>query len=129
MDLETRLAQALEENSHMSHLPNGSSSKGNEDWIPTSGPKHTLMGHREAVNTVAFHPLYSVLASASDDCTVKIWDWESGELERTLKAHTKRVSDCQFNSKGTILGSSTSSTTRKNKTHLYPQLRADTTCL
>ncbi|KAL0578915.1 Lissencephaly-1 [Marasmius crinis-equi] len=103
MDLETRLAQALEENSHMSHLPNGSSSKGNEDWIPTAGPKHTLTGHREAVNTVTFHPLYSVLASASDDCTVKIWDWESGELERTLKAHTKRVSDCQFNSKGTLL--------------------------
>ncbi|KAF9268557.1 nuclear distribution protein PAC1 [Marasmius fiardii PR-910] len=103
MDLETRLAQALEENSHVSHLPNGSNSKGNDDWIPTGGPKHTLTGHREAVNTVAFHPLYSVLASASDDCTVKIWDWESGELERTLKAHTKRVSDCQFNSKGTLL--------------------------
>lgn len=108
MDLETRLAQALEENSHASHLTNGSGSKGNEDWIPTGGPKHTLTGHREAVNAVAFHPLYSVLASASDDCTVKIWDWESGELERTLKAHTKRVSDCQFNSKGTILGTHTS---------------------
>ncbi|ESK97370.1 platelet-activating factor acetylhydrolase ib alpha subunit [Moniliophthora roreri MCA 2997] len=104
MDLETRLTQALEENSHMSHLPNGSAGgKSNDDWIPTAGPKHTLTGHREAVNTVAFHPLYSVVASASDDCTVKIWDWETGELERTLKAHTKRVSDCQFNSKGTML--------------------------
>jgi len=35
---------------------------------------------------------------------MKIWDWETGELERTLKAHTKRVSDCQYNSNGTTLG-------------------------
>lgn len=58
------------------------------------------------VNAVAFHPLYSVLASASDDFTIKIWDWETGELERTLKAHTKRVTDCQFDSKGKQLGAS-----------------------
>jgi platelet-activating factor acetylhydrolase IB subunit alpha len=56
------------------------------------------------VNTVAFHPLYSVLASVSDDSTVKIWDWESGDLERTLKGHTKRVSGCHYNSNGTTLG-------------------------
>ncbi|THV06209.1 dynein regulator [Dendrothele bispora CBS 962.96] len=103
MDLEKRLAQALEENSFASSAPGGAGSRNNEDWIPTATPKHTLVGHREGVNTVAFHPLYSVVASASDDCTVKIWDWESAELERTLKAHTKRVSDCQYNSKGTML--------------------------
>lgn len=110
MDLESRLAQALEENSHMAHLPNGAGGgsgggrKRDVDWIPTSSSaKHTLTGHRDSVNTVAFHPIYSVLATASDDSSVKIWDWDSGEVERTLKAHTKRVSDCQFNSTGTVL--------------------------
>ena len=106
MDLESRLAQALEDNASMVHLPNGSGGKRYDvDWIPTVGSaKHTLTGHRDSVNAVAFHPLYTVLATASDDCSVKIWDWESGDLERTLKAHTKRVSDCQFNSNGTMLG-------------------------
>jgi platelet-activating factor acetylhydrolase IB subunit alpha len=107
MDLESRLALALEENSHMAHLPNGSGGgkKRDVDWIPTAGAaKHTLTGHRDSVNMVAFHPIYTVLATASDDCSVKIWDWDSGEAERTLKAHTKRVSDCQYNSTGTMLG-------------------------
>ncbi|KAF9020225.1 dynein regulator [Hymenopellis radicata] len=105
MDLESRLAQALEDNATMVHLPNGAGGKRYDaDWIPTVGSaKHTLTGHRDSVNSVAFHPLYTVLATASDDCSVKIWDWETGELERTLKAHTKRVSDCQFNANGSML--------------------------
>lgn len=107
MDLESRLAQALEDNATMVHLPNGAGKRYDADWIPTVGSaKHTLTGHRDSVNAVGFHPLYTVLATASDDCSVKIWDWETGELERTLKAHTKRVSDCQFNSNGTVLGMS-----------------------
>lgn len=36
---------------------------------------------------MAFHPIDTSLASASQDCTIKIWNWEHGELERTLKGH------------------------------------------
>ncbi|EIM90085.1 dynein regulator [Stereum hirsutum FP-91666 SS1] len=101
LDLEARLSQALEETSNMVSIgPSSVTKRTNPDWLPTAGSKHTLTGHRGMVNAVAFHPLYSVLASASDDFTIKIWDWETGELERTLKAHTKRVTDCQFDSKG-----------------------------
>ncbi|KAF5392747.1 hypothetical protein D9757_000907 [Collybiopsis confluens] len=105
MELETRLAQALEDQSHMALMPNGSGGKqSNADWLPTaSNAKHTLTGHRGTVNAAAFHPVYSVVATASDDFTIKIWDWDGGELERTLKSHTKRVSDCQYNSTGTTL--------------------------
>ena len=35
---------------------------------------------------------------------VKIWDWDSGELERTLRSHTKAVSNCQFDSTGKVSG-------------------------
>jgi platelet-activating factor acetylhydrolase IB subunit alpha len=56
------------------------------------------------VNRVAFHPQYSILASASEDATVKIWDWETGEHERTLKGHTKSVTDVDFDHKGHLLG-------------------------
>ena len=53
---------------------------------------------------VAFHPVYSVLVSASDDSTMKVWDWETGEMERTLKGHMKRITDCEYDSKGKNLG-------------------------
>ena len=55
---------------------------------------------------VAFHPTFNLIASASEDATVKIWDWETGEFERTLKGHTKAVNDLDFDHKGQYLGAS-----------------------
>ncbi|KAJ1718396.1 Lissencephaly-1, partial [Coemansia biformis] len=46
---------------------------------------------------------YTVLATASEDMTVKIWDSESGDFERTLKGHTKTVQDMAFDAKGAVL--------------------------
>lgn len=108
LDLEARLAQALEESSHMSTVSTGNK-RTNPDWLPTSGARHTLTGHRNVVTAVAFHPIYSSLVSASEDTTLRVWDWESGELERTLKGHTRHVTDCQYDSKGKFLGASFSS--------------------
>lgn len=104
MDLEARLAQAHEELQNAGTAAEGSSKRVNREWIPSSTPKVTLTGHRDKINAISFHPQYSVLASASVDATVKIWDWETGECERTLKSHTKSVSDCQFDSTGKVLG-------------------------
>lgn len=59
---------------------------------------------------VAFHPVFSSLASGSEDTTIKIWDWELGELERTIKGHTKSVLDVDFGGPigGTLLASCSS---------------------
>ena len=103
MDLEARLAQAHEELANAGPATEGPK-RLNREWIPSSSPKLTLTGHRDKINAISFHPQYSVLASASVDATVKIWDWETGECERTLKSHTKAVSDCQFDSTGKVLG-------------------------
>lgn len=109
MDLESKNAQLVEEVSHARANPSsagasGSSARSSPDWIPRNPAKHTLTGHRSPVTSVTFHPVFSILVTASEDATLKTWDWESGEYEQTLKGHTKAVSDCNFDSKGNFLG-------------------------
>jgi platelet-activating factor acetylhydrolase IB subunit alpha len=59
--------------------------------------------------------VFSSLASGSEDYTIKIWDWELGELERTVKGHTKAVLDVDFGGPrgGTLLASCSSDLTIK----------------
>jgi platelet-activating factor acetylhydrolase IB subunit alpha len=95
------------------------SSKRNQDptsWLPRSPPRYSLESHQATVNSIAFHPTFTSLASGSDDTTIKIWDWELGELERTLKGHTKAVLDVDYGaSKGgaALLASCSSDSTIK----------------
>ncbi|CAI6316587.1 unnamed protein product [Periconia digitata] len=84
-------------------------------WLPRAPARHTLQSHRSPVTCVAFHPVFSSLASGSEDTTIKIWDWELGELERTVKGHTKGVLDVDFGGPrgGTLLASCSSDLTIK----------------
>jgi platelet-activating factor acetylhydrolase IB subunit alpha len=84
-------------------------------WLPRAPARHNLSGHREPVTCVAFHPVFSSLASGSDDATIKVWDWELGELERTLKGHTRAVLDVDYGGPrgGTLLASCSSDLTIK----------------
>ncbi|KAJ3104898.1 protein with putative role during mitosis [Phlyctochytrium planicorne] len=99
MDLETKMAGMQEE---LSLAPQRKSTS-SVDWIPRPPEKHSLSGHRSPITKVAFHPVFSLLASSSEDSTIKIWDYESGEFERTLKGHTKPVQDIAFDPKGNFL--------------------------
>ena len=67
----------------------------------------TLEGHREAVASVAFHPLHStgrLLATGSWDKTAKVWglqpvaDGLSATCGATLEGHTNYVTSVAFNS-------------------------------
>ncbi|KAB8337119.1 hypothetical protein FH972_021423 [Carpinus fangiana] len=93
-------------------------SRRNQDpaaWLPRAPARHTLESHRLPITCVAFHPVFSSLASGSEDTTIKIWDWELGELERTVKGHTKAVLDVDFGGPrgGTLLASCSSDLTIK----------------
>jgi platelet-activating factor acetylhydrolase IB subunit alpha len=103
MELETRNAQLTEE---LAASPSSRRAASLTDWVPRNPPRHTLQGHRSPITRVAFHPVFSQIASCSEDATIKIWDWETGEFERTLKSHTKPVQDVDFDSTGNLLGKS-----------------------
>ncbi|SPO07357.1 probable Nuclear distribution protein PAC1 [Cephalotrichum gorgonifer] len=110
MDLESRnsILQSELDNATPTSL-----SRRNQDpasWLPRSPARHTLESHRLAINCVAFHPIYSSAASGSDDYSIKIWDWELGELERTVKGHTRAVLDVDYGGpRGAVLLASCSS--------------------
>ena len=115
MDLESRNSSLQSE---LDSATPTSLSRRNQDpasWLPRSPARHTLQSHRSPVTCVAFHPIFSSLASGSEDTTLKIWDWELGELERTVKGHTKAVLDCDFGGPrgGTLLASCSSDLTIK----------------
>lgn len=42
------------------------------DWIPRQPARHTLAGHRSPITCVKFHPVYSVMVSASEDASIKV---------------------------------------------------------
>ena len=68
-----------------------------------------LTGHTNTVNTLAFKPGSSTLASGSDDDTIRIWDltwdaWRSRPV-RTLRGHRNDVKAVAWSPDGTIIAS------------------------
>ncbi len=68
-------------------------------------PFLTLMGHTAPVIVVEYSPDGSLLASGSEDATVRIWDSSEGSLVHELIGHREIVNDLSFSPDGTILAS------------------------
>jgi len=61
--------------------------------------------HHRSINSVAFSPDGKMLASASDDQTIRLWDMASGESRRELKGHIGAVNSVAFSPDGKMLAS------------------------
>lgn len=64
-----------------------------------------LEGHTDSVTAVAFPPDGSLLASASEDQTVRLWNARTGQAVQTLKGHTDYVKAVAFSPDGSLLAS------------------------
>jgi len=73
--------------------------------LPRAPHVRQFARHRSPLSRVVFHPVFPLLVTCSEDASVIVWDYESGEFERTLKGHTGSVNDVAFNAAGTALAS------------------------
>ena len=67
----------------------------------------------EFVESVEFNNSGTILASGSNDNTIKLWNIESQTEIATLKGHSRGVNSVAFNNSGTILASGSNDRTIK----------------
>lgn len=72
-----------------------------------------LAGHADQVNDVAFSPDGSLIATASDDNTARIWDTATGRHLATLKGHDNLVGAVAFSPDGSLIATASDDRTAR----------------
>lgn len=70
----------------------------------SNGNGAVLKGHNGFINSIFFSPNGQLIASASDDNTIKLWS-QAGRLIKTLTGHKKPIDDVVWSSDGEVLAS------------------------
>lgn len=72
----------------------------------------TLTGHTKGVSEIVYSPINSnILASCSDDLTVRLWNIKTNKCIKIFKKHTYHITTLKFVQKGNILISGSSDET------------------
>ena len=71
----------------------------------TDFTEFSLLGHTDTITSLAWHPDGTVLASASSDHTIQVWDVQSGLDNFFGDRHNDGVNDVAWHPGGTIFAS------------------------
>lgn len=84
-------------------------------WEPTKSnkPLARLHGHQKGVNHVTFSPDGRMLASASFDNSVKLWNAKDGKFINSLRGHVAPVYQCAWSADSRLLVSGSKDSTLK----------------
>lgn len=95
-------------------------------WDTSSGRRIDLTGHADFVNAAAFSPDGSLVVTASNDGTARVWDVTTGRELRVLRGHTGPVNGAVFQRDGKrVLTASEDTTARGWDTDFGATLRHD----
>ena len=66
----------------------------------------TLRGHIGGITSLVWWPQNDhLIASGSSDCTIRVWDWHSGQAVSSLERHTRSVTHLSVSHDGSVLAS------------------------
>jgi len=85
-------------------------------WAPMNTKNlilKSIRGHNTSINCIAFDPTGHILASGSDDKTIKLWEPTHCTLLHTLTGHDNSINCIAFSPTGHILASGSDDSTIK----------------
>ncbi|MDB9518707.1 hypothetical protein PN466_17310 [Roseofilum reptotaenium CS-1145] len=82
-------------------------------WDISTGEVWNLEGHTELIWTAVFHPCRSIIASGSDDKTIRIWDATTQKCLQVLEGHQEWVLSVAFSGDGQVFASASKDATIK----------------
>ncbi|XP_074598398.1 notchless protein homolog 1 [Brevipalpus obovatus] len=84
-------------------------------WEPESAKKHIarMTGHQQLINDVKFSPDTRIIASASFDKSIKIWDGRTGKYLTSLRGHVQAVYQIAWSADSRLLVSGSADSTVK----------------
>ncbi|MFH0902056.1 MAG: protein kinase [Pseudomonadota bacterium] len=95
------------------HLAGGNEAGAILLWDLANGSAIELTGHTAKVSGLSFDASGKLVASASNDATVRVWDVDSGKERLVLAGHDSVVSRVMFGAEGQLLSAGFDGTVRQ----------------